>query len=66
MCIRDRRLQAGRSGTNAIEAAPKLGAHAWLGHLRRERNVHVLIDIGAQARLANINEESFTGPAPAA
>eukprot|EP00969_Alexandrium_andersonii_P181380 8014652-Alexandrium_andersonii.AAC.1 len=31
-------LPARRRGARAEEAAPKLGAHAWLGHLWREGN----------------------------
>eukprot|EP00969_Alexandrium_andersonii_P159636 7053635-Alexandrium_andersonii.AAC.1 len=50
MCIRDR----------------KCGAHPWLGHLRRESDLHVLIDVGTQMRLPRVDEERFARPAPAA
>eukprot|EP00969_Alexandrium_andersonii_P358002 15450056-Alexandrium_andersonii.AAC.1 len=48
-----------------MKAAPKLGAHSRLGHLRRERRVHVLVDVRMQVRLADIDEESCPGPAVA-
>eukprot|EP00969_Alexandrium_andersonii_P092997 4105264-Alexandrium_andersonii.AAC.1 len=66
MCIRDRRLPTGRSGTGAIETAQELGAHPGFGHLRREGDERVLIDTGMKMRLAHVNEESFPGPASAA
>eukprot|EP00969_Alexandrium_andersonii_P079488 3504808-Alexandrium_andersonii.AAC.1 len=63
MGLSAQRFPASRGGTSAVETAPKLGADPWLGNLRGERDVHVLIDIGAKVCLADVNEESFSGPA---
>eukprot|EP00969_Alexandrium_andersonii_P320624 14166558-Alexandrium_andersonii.AAC.1 len=48
------------------QAAPELGAHARLRHLRRERHIHVLIHVGEQVRLSRVGEESVPSPAAAA
>eukprot|EP00969_Alexandrium_andersonii_P365105 15465492-Alexandrium_andersonii.AAC.1 len=46
--LRVKRLPTGRGGTSAVKTAPELGAHPRLGHLRRERHIHVLIDVRMQ------------------
>eukprot|EP00969_Alexandrium_andersonii_P046777 2052467-Alexandrium_andersonii.AAC.1 len=66
MCIRDRCLPTCRSGASAIQAAPELSAHPRPGHLWRGGDLRILVDVGTQMRLTRVNEESFTGPAPAA
>eukprot|EP00969_Alexandrium_andersonii_P071707 3165987-Alexandrium_andersonii.AAC.1 len=70
MCIRDRglcvqRLPARRCRARAMQAAPKLGARPRLGNLRREGDVHVLIDVGTEVRLSHVDKQSLPGPAPA-
>eukprot|EP00969_Alexandrium_andersonii_P321041 14186499-Alexandrium_andersonii.AAC.1 len=42
LCVE--RFPTGRGSPSAIETAPKLGAHPRLGHIRRERHTHVLIN----------------------
>eukprot|EP00969_Alexandrium_andersonii_P199323 8802074-Alexandrium_andersonii.AAC.1 len=42
--LRAQRLPARRRGTSATQAAPELGARPWLGHLRREGDIHIFID----------------------
>eukprot|EP00969_Alexandrium_andersonii_P074285 3276970-Alexandrium_andersonii.AAC.1 len=49
----------------AIQAAVQLGAHAGFRHLRRRRHVDTVLYVGAQVRLADIDQKGLASPAAA-
>eukprot|EP00969_Alexandrium_andersonii_P256602 11344096-Alexandrium_andersonii.AAC.1 len=53
---------ARRRRPSAAQAALELGAHAWLGHLRRKSDAHVFLHVGVQVGLSRAYEQSLSGP----